>query len=148
MNNAPVFVKAACGISLIQYIAHAWLFLSGKPMHDNDESALLNDMHTHQWKFSGIFRSYWDFYFGYGLIVIWWGIIQIVLLWLLTLMIKVKSGFSLWLLIIMMTAIAGHALLSFYYFFPAPVVFDLIVWLLLVGSLLSFSRSKKQISKQ
>jgi hypothetical protein len=38
-------------------------------------------MKGHRWNFSGFTRSYWDFYFGYGLLAIIWGIVEVIILW-------------------------------------------------------------------
>jgi len=74
-------LRLASLLALLQYCAHAFLFLSARPTHGAAEAAVIDAMKGHRFEFSGLTRSYWDFYFGYGLLAILWGLVEIVLLW-------------------------------------------------------------------
>jgi hypothetical protein len=120
-------LRLASLLALLQYSAHAFLFLSAKPTHGAAETAVIDTMKGHRFEFSGLSRSYWDFYFGYGLSAIVWGLVEIVLLWQLSTLAtdnfsRVRPTIALFVL-----ANVAHAILAWNYFFPAPVVGDVVV---------------------
>jgi hypothetical protein len=121
-------------LALIQYAAHAWLFLSATPEHGQEEVRLIDEMKSRKWNFRGFLRSYWDFYFGYGMLVILWGVIEVVLLWQLAALSAASESVAP-LIITLLVANIGHALLTLRYFFLIPVVFDVLIAIVLGLSL-------------
>ena len=69
-------LRIAAVIAAIQYFAHTILFLGAKPSHGRDELELVERMQSVRWTFNGFERRYWNFYFGYGLLVILWSFIE------------------------------------------------------------------------
>jgi hypothetical protein len=120
-------LRLASLLALLQYCAHALLFLSARPTHGAAEAAVIDAMKAHRFEFSGLTRSYWDFYFGYGLLAILWGLVEVVLLWQLPTLAandlsRVRPTVALLIL-----ANVAHAALAWTYFFPAPVIGDVVV---------------------
>jgi hypothetical protein len=134
--SATIWLKAAAGLALIQYIAHALLFFRAKPSHGQEEIDVVNTMKSHRWKFSGLERSYWDFYFGYGLLAILWGVVEIFLLWQVASIAAASSVSIIPFLVLLLIANIGHAILTMLYFFPLPAVFDLLIALVLFLTML------------
>ncbi len=134
--NTTVLLYIAAALALVQYIAHAFLFLRAKPSHGQDEIDVVTAMKSHRWNFSGFSRSYWDFYFGYGLLAILWGIIEIFLLWQLAGIAGISSVSITAFLILLLAANIGHAILTLRYFFLVPAIFDFLIALVLVLALL------------
>jgi len=62
-----LLLRFASGIALVQFAAHTLLFAFSSPKHGPEESAVVEAMKAHRFDFAGSLRSYWDFYFGYGL---------------------------------------------------------------------------------
>ncbi len=62
-----LLLRFASGIALVQFAAHTILFVFSSPKHGPAESAVIEAMKAHRFDFMGSLRSYWDFYFGYGL---------------------------------------------------------------------------------
>ena len=91
-------------------------------------------MKSRKWNFRGFLRSYWDFYFGYGMLVILWGVIEVVLLWQLAALSAASESVAP-LIITLLVANIGHALLTLRYFFLIPVVFDVLIAIVLGLSL-------------
>lgn len=120
-------LRLASLLALLQYSAHTLLFLSAKPTHGVAETAVIDTMKGQRFGFSGFSRSYWDFYFGYGLLAILWGLVEIVLLWQLATLAandvsRVRPTIAL-----LVLANVAHAILAWNYFFPAPVMGDVVV---------------------
>ena len=116
---------------LLQYSAHTFLFLSAKPTHGPEEITLVEAMKSHYWDFGGFSHSYWDFYFGYGLIAILLGVIEVVLLWQLASISKISSVKIRPFIALLFFATLAHAILILKYFFLLPAIFDFITVLLL-----------------
>jgi hypothetical protein len=116
-------------------LAHAVLFLRAKPQHGKDEVDLLEQMKRKRWKFNGFERSYWDFYFGYGLLAILWGAVEIAILWVLVSTAGKGSVSIVPLVGILLVANVAHAALTLRYFFLTPVIFDVLIAILLAMAL-------------
>src|SRR5258708_793056 len=123
MMSTSTLLYIATTLATIQYIAHSVLFLFGKPKHGEDEFAVIKNMRAHRWNFSGFKRSYWDFYFGYGLLAILWGVIEILLLWQFASFANIPSIPLTPIILILLIANIGHAILTLKYFFLIPAVF-------------------------
>ncbi|HKB46027.1 MAG TPA: hypothetical protein VKC90_16640, partial [Chitinophagaceae bacterium] len=102
-----------------------------KPQHGQDEINLIEAMKSHYWNFSGFDHSYWDFYFGYGLLAILYGVVEIVLLLLLSSLSKTNSFKLRPVIAVFIFANILHAILILNYFFLLPAIFDLIISLVL-----------------
>lgn len=123
----------ACALMVIQYVAHTFLFLSGKPSHGSEEIHLVDTMKSMHWSFGGFNRSYWDFYFGYGLIAIVLGAAEIATCFYM--LIISRSGTNVRPLIALWIGVnVVHAVIMLNYFFLLPVIFDGLVSLALLGA--------------
>lgn len=134
--SVPSLVRIAAVIASIQYAAHAVLFLRAKPSHGKEEIELMERMKAQRWNFSGFMRSYWDFYFGYGLLAILWGAIEVALLWQLAAHANTDVFWARWFVATLLVANIAHAILTLRYFFLQPVVFDVVIAIVLALALL------------
>lgn len=125
-------LRLASILAALQYLAHAALFLSAKPTHGAAEAAVIDTMKNFRFDFSGFSRSYWDFYFGYGLLAILWGLVEIILLWQLSSLAANDSSRVMRSVALLLLANVAHAILAWRYFFPAPVAGDVVVAVCLV----------------
>lgn len=89
-------------------------------------------MKLHRWNFKGFKRSYWDFYWGYGLLAILFGLFEAALLWQMIIFARTPSIEIKPLIAILFLANIAHALLTLKYFFLLPVIFDILVAIFLV----------------
>jgi len=127
---------AAAATSGVQALAHATIFLSFAPQADSVQGRVIAGMRADHFDY-GILgrRSYWDFYFGYGLIAI-------VLAFLITAVIAIAvatpdrktqvrlSGSA-------MATVLVHGAIIARYFFVLPLAFDLMVAVLLGAALIT-----------
>ncbi|TMH28859.1 MAG: hypothetical protein E6H66_20930 [Betaproteobacteria bacterium] len=135
-----ITLRIASALAFIQYSAHAFLFLSARPAHGADEIVVITAMKSHV---AGLSRSYWDFYFGYGLMAILSGVVEVVLLWLLAAIAKERPGRVRPAIALFIFANVVHALLVWKYFaLVAPMSFDILIAMTLG---LAFVSSSNQV---
>lgn len=133
-------LRLTSAVALLQGIGHAMLFLTAKPRHGPDESAVLKAMQSRAFDFGGFSpHSYWDMYFGYGLIAVVLAILIGVLLWLVSDLASSPRQVARFGTAIGVT-VAVHAVIVARYFFMLPLIFDVLV---LTGTLLSIGMSMR-----
>ena len=138
LNTASMTLRIASVLALLQYGAHAFLFLSATAAHGVGEVAVIVAMKSHV---TGLSRSYWDFYLGYGLMVILSGVIEVVVLWQLAALAKNEAYRVRPIIALFILANVMHALLVWKYFeLIAPVTFDILVALTLSFAFVSARR--------
>ena len=126
--NPRLLLYIATALALIQYAAHAFLFLTAKPTHGPEEGAVLDAMRSNRFKIGLSARSYWDFYFGYGLLVILTGLVEVVLLWRLGMIGEAYPLLAHPLIAVLFLFNLAHAVLVWRYFaLIAPVAFDIMI---------------------
>ena len=131
--TATLLLRLAAAFAALQGIAHGALFVSARPRHGATEVAVIDAMRDNRFFAGGL--GYWDYYFGYGLIAAAICLVEAVLFWQLAdiaatrpiLVRPMVALFIIWNL--------GHAaLLTRYFKFPAPIVFDVIIAAVLVAA--------------
>ena len=127
-------LTAAAATCAVQALTHAALFLSFEPRADTRQGRVIAQMRADRFDY-GILgqRTYWDFYFGYGLIAV-------VLALLITAMIAIAAATSdrntqVRLSVCAMTTVLAHGAIIARYFFVLPLAFDLVVAVLLAAAL-------------
>ncbi|MBS1545455.1 MAG: hypothetical protein JST14_17595 [Bacteroidetes bacterium] len=132
-----LFTRIAMVIAVIQYAVHTVAFLRARPRHDADEVNLVEMMKSLQWNFGGSERSYWDFYFGYGMVAILMGLLEILLLWFLSGLLGRNTREALPFLLIMVVINVFHILITLKFFFILPATFDAAVTFSLLSAYLA-----------
>jgi hypothetical protein len=137
-----IAVWVATAIAALQYTVHTVLFLSMKPQHGEEEVQVISAMQAHRFNFGGFERSYWDFYYGYGVIAILLGAVEIGILWQVVKLAAVDTSAGARIILVLLFLNLGHALIAWNYFFLAPLAFDLAVAACLGWALLAYRRYK------
>ncbi len=141
----PVTIlRVAAAIALLQFIGHATLFLTYVPKHGAEEIAVVQAMRDHIFNFSGMQRSYWDMYFGYGLMAAINCLFEAVLFWQLAAIAKTSARLVQPVVALFLVANLVYAALVWIYFFPLPGYFDLAIGLCL-GLALFAGRTKRAV---
>jgi len=127
-----VLLRTAAILAGLQGFAHGALFVSAKPRHGAAEVAVIEAMKTNRF-FAGATRSYWDMYFGYGLIAAGVCLVEGVLLWQLGQVAAAKPALPRPIIGLIIAANIGHVLLvARYFMFVVPMIFDLLIAALLI----------------
>ena len=124
--NTAIIVRGAAVLAALQGIAHGALFIFARPRHGDAEVSVIALMKANRFFAGGL--SYWDYYFGYGLIAAAVCIVEAVLCWQLATVAETQPLLVRPMLMLLAVANIGHALLlSRYFKFPLPIVFDLVI---------------------
>jgi hypothetical protein len=140
MTSSAVRVRWAlrltAAVALIQGLGHAAIFMSARPRHGAAEVAVIAAMRAQSFDFGGFVpHSYWDLYFGYGLLAVVFALFIAAVLWL-------TSGLAAEPRQVQRfggcigAAVAVHAAIVARYFFRLPLEFDLMVLAGIVISML------------
>ena len=137
-----ILLRIASVLAAIQGLVHGALFILAKPVHGDAEIALVEAMKANQF-FSGGSRSYWDMYFGYGLIAAGVCVVEAILLWQLGRIAVTNAPLVRPIVILLAAANLVHLLLvGRYFMFVVPMAFDLFVAALLVWAWTMIGRAR------
>jgi hypothetical protein len=136
-------LRIAAILAAVQGLAHAALFVSAKPRYGAAEIAVIEAMKTNRF-FAGGTRSYWDMYFGYGLIAAGVCLVEAVLLWQLGRIAAMSPALLRPFIILLIAANIVHVLLvARYFMFVVPIVFDLLIVALLAWTYIAIGLVKR-----
>src|SRR5690242_4234374 len=76
-----LFLRIASVLTFIHCALHTIGGVFGLPRHDAEELTVVDAMKSHRFDVAGSMRSYWDFFFGYGLFVTLALLVEAILLW-------------------------------------------------------------------
>jgi len=138
--SAVTWLRIASALAAVQGIAHGTLVISARPRHGAAETAVVEAMKANYFNFGGGLRSYWGFYFGYGLMVAVFCVVESVLFWQLARIATTNAGLARPIIWLFVFANLVHAALATRYFFWAPVVFDILVIGALCAALMAARR--------
>ena len=133
-------LRAAAVVAGVQFAAHSILFLTASPRHGPEEIAVVDSMRLHRFPMGGFSRSYWDLYFGYGLMAALNVLVETALLWQLARLAERDAARVRPLLAVLIFANLAHAALCLKFFFLTPVVPDAAIAALLGAAMVSARR--------
>ena len=125
-----LFLRIAAVVAIVEATLHTIGGVFGKPMPGPATTAV-TAMKENQFLLTGLTRSYWDFYIGFGLAITVFLAIEGVVFWMLGSLAE-KDGVDV--RPILMAFVVGYAamtVLAYRYFFFGPTVCDALVGLCL-----------------
>ena len=119
--KSSTFLRIASVITFLYFAGHT-AGIPWTPAVGPGEAPVLEAMKAHSFDVLGSKRTYWDFYFGFGVVISGYLMVQAVVLWQLGSLAKAEpsrvSGIAASLLI----AFIVNAFLAWRYFFAIPAV--------------------------
>jgi len=122
-----LLLRIAAVLTLIHAVLHTVGGLLGEPSHGPEERAVIATMKASAFDFMGSSRTYWDFYFGFGLFLSVGLVLQAVLLWQLAALAKSDPAKARPFMISLFLAFVAAIVLSWQFFFIAPLVTEAII---------------------
>jgi len=107
-----ILLRIASIITLLYFAGHT-AGMPWTPAAGPGELPVIEAMKTHRFETEGFARTYWDFYFGFGLIISAFLLVQAVVLWQLQIRPIVAS---------FLVAFVVNAILAWMFFFAVPAV--------------------------
>jgi hypothetical protein len=121
----PSILLRIAAILTLLYAAGHTMGMPWTPSTGPQQSALIEQMKSNPFEVMGSVRTYWDFYFGFGVAISAYLVVQAVVLWLLA---PLASGNALQLRPIIaafLIAFAVNAVIVYMYFFVVPLILAL-----------------------
>jgi len=111
------------------------------PGEGASDMAVVEAMREDHFAVVGVSRSYWDFYFGFGLIVSVMQLVQAVVLWQLGGLAKMDAARLRPIIAVFCLSLFVNAVLSWLYFFAIPVVMAVLIAICLALAFVSAKRT-------
>ncbi len=122
-----ILLRIAAILTLLHFAGHTLGGVFGAPTHGSEELAVLDAMKSHRFDFMGSARAYWDFYFGFALFTSVNLLLQSVLFWQLATLAKTDAARVRPMVALFFCGYVAFALLSWRYFFAAPLVGEIAI---------------------
>ncbi len=136
-------VRLAALLALLQGAAHAAMFLTYRPSHGPDEFMVVETMRRFVFDFGGGARhSYWDLYFGYGVLAAGACFVEAALLWVTAPLGRSDPRRLQAVVALIALANLAHAAIIARFFFYTPLVADLIIATVLAAAFLMLGRAR------
>jgi hypothetical protein len=132
--SPSALLRAASVLTLLYCLGH----MSGYPWTPGTSDAaraVVAHMKSVQFVAAGAQRTYWDFYFGFGLISGAYLALQCVCIWWLASIARRDVSLVVPILWVAVVGIAVNTYLSYHYFFAVPALFSLLIGLLVAAAL-------------
>jgi len=117
-----ILLRIAAIITLLYFAGHT-AGIPWTPVQGAGESAVLEAMKIHRFDVQGFARTYWDFYFGFGVAISGYLLVQAVGLWQLASLAKNEAARLRPIVASFFVAFVFNAVVAWKYFFPVPAVF-------------------------
>ena len=135
------FLRIAAVVALLYFAGHT----AGMPWTPYMEPAatpILEAMKNHRFEESGFKGTYWDLYFGFGLVISALMLLQAAVLWQVGSLAKTDPILVRPIVVSFLVAFIVNAALSWKYFFIVPVVMSGVIALCLTIALVLASRTQ------
>jgi hypothetical protein len=125
-----IFLRIASVLTLIHAALHTIGGVFGGPA-PGVQQATVAVMKANEFLVMGVTRSYWDFYMGFGLVVSVFLTLEAIVFWQLGSLAKIDALRLRPLLATFLVGYLGAAVVSYRYFFAAPVITETLIALCL-----------------
>ena len=136
-------LQIAAVIALLQFVTHTAMFVTYHPSHGVVEMSVVAAMRDNAFAFSGVQRSYWDMYFGYGLFSAFACALEATVFWYLSRLAVHAPALVFPFVEIFFVANVVYAALIWMYFFPLPGYFDVLLAALMVLAGIALRRESR-----
>jgi hypothetical protein len=114
-------LRVAAVLTLLYCAGHT-IGMPWTPYRDAEATSVLEAMKSHSFEAEGFKGTYWDLYFGFGLIISVYLLLQAVVLWQVASLAKTNARLVRPIVVSFLIAFVINAALSWKYFFVVPVV--------------------------
>jgi hypothetical protein len=132
-----MLLRIASSLAAVQGLGHATAVVRWSPSRGPHETGVIEAMKSQHFVFQGLDRTYWDFFFGYGLLTAFNCVVEAAVLWQLARFATAGAPGGRAIVGTFLIASIIHAFLSWRYFFFTPVIFDAAIAVCLAAALRS-----------
>jgi hypothetical protein len=139
--KASFFLRIAAVITLLYFVGHT-AGMPWTPFTDAGAMSVLKAMKNQSFEAKGFKGTYWDFYFGFGVIISAFLLVQAVVLWQVGSLAKTDALRVRPIVASFLVAFIVNAALAWRYFFAVPAAMAAVIALCLAIALVLASRAK------
>jgi hypothetical protein len=139
--NPVLFLRIASVITLLYFVGHT-AGMPWTPVQGPQEMAVLEAMKSHRFDALGAQRTYWDFYFGFGVAISAYLLVQAVVLWQVAGLAKTIGTQVRPIIASFLVAFLVNAIVVWKYFFAVPLVMAIAIAISLVLALLTSGKTR------
>ena len=139
--NPVLFLRIASVITLLYCVGHT-AGMPWTPAQGPQEMAVLEAMKSHRFDALGAQRTYWDFYFGFGVAISVYLLVQAVVLWQVAGLAKTIGTQVRPIIASFLVAFLVNAIVVWKYFFALPLVMAIAIAISLVLALLTSVKNR------
>jgi hypothetical protein len=125
--SPTLWLRVAAIVALLQAAGHGTSVIRWAPTRGPDQLAVIEVMKSHAFNFQGFTRSYWDLFFGYGLMAAFTCVVEAILFWQLASLALTTGARGTPIVALFIFANLVHAILCWNYFFLTPIVLDVAI---------------------
>jgi len=122
-----LLLKIASVLTFLHALGHTIGGVFGKPKHGAEEIAVLDTMKSHTFDVMGSMKSYWDFFFGYGLDASVTMLVTAIVCWQLGTIVKNGSMAVRPIILVLSLQFLVTATIAWRYFFIAPAIMEIVI---------------------
>jgi hypothetical protein len=135
------FLRSAAVLTLVYCAGHS-MGMPWTPYTDPEATAVLEAMKSHSFEAEGFKGTYWDLYFGFGLLISVFLLVQAAVLWQVASLARTDARRVRPIVVSLLLAFVINAALSWKYFFVVPVVMAGLIALCLAIALVLAGRTQ------
>jgi hypothetical protein len=139
--KAPLLLRIAAVITFLYFAGHT-SGIPWTPAAGPGELPVLEAMKSHSFDVEGFKRTYWDFYFGFGVTISAFLLVQAVVLWQLSSLAKIDASQVRPIVASFFVAFLVNAFFAWKYFFAVPVITTLAISVCLALAFVTAGRTK------
>lgn len=139
--QAPLLLRIAAVISFLYFAGHT-AGMPWTPATGPAELTVLEEMKGHSFEAQGSVRSYWDYYFGFGIMISGFLLAQAVVLWQLASLAKTDAARLRPVIATILVACVVNAVLAWLYFFAVPAVMAAAISVCLLLAFIAAGRAR------
>ncbi len=121
-----LWLRIASILTLIHAVLHTVGGMFGGP-RNAEQAAALAAAQSHRFQIFGLTRSYWRFYFGFGLVTSLTLLLLSALLWQLSSLVRTDPAEAKPFLAMLFLMFIALSVISWFYFFAPPFVMEIII---------------------
>jgi hypothetical protein len=122
-----LLLKIASVLTFLHAVGHTIGGVLGKPRNGAEEIAVIETMKSHSFNVMGSMKSYWDFFFGYGIDASVTMLVTAIVFWQLGTIVKIGSMAVRPIILVLGLQFLVTAAVAWRYFFIAPAVMEIVI---------------------
>jgi hypothetical protein len=125
--KTTLFLRIASVLAIVHAVLHTIGGVISKPRNGAPELAIIEAMKSRSFDVMGSLRTYWDFFFAYGILVSIALLVEGILFWQLATIAKTNAAAVKPILILFTLNFLVTSVIAWKYFFFAPAVTELLI---------------------